>query len=754
MTNILKNKKMAAGILVLAIVVGLGVYGFLARHSDCYAKKGSVLRVWAPAYMEMGLFVKNALAPIVLERCGYVIEFRESEIDYREAARDVAAALADNPDVGLLMIDEGLARRLANKGVIAEPSAVLFSIEEETGLDFFGIALVKTGLGGAKSALPEALDTSAIPTPFTWGALIVNAQIRVPKKTLEKIEKGLDVADTVIKIANEDVQGIVYDRVKDAVLDRVEKKLAEHYIEKSVAEGISKEIAEQFGKAVAERVVTKINVGIGLAESAKDIYDILKESYELDTALADLEKSLARDIKDSRDRIGRAAEEALGLAFALMRCEAEPDEADQKLGVLERQAHRDYTRASDLAAEIHKTTGNQAEANRQMEINDKVFKAFGAAAKAAKAAIAARRAMGKECSLISLQPDPVDFGDVCIRDTKKISVRVKNFNEMEIRVRETDLNEWPRAPLFYMEGQRANYPLAAGEEQLYNIEYLPDRAGEHTATLSVNVALKILGEELSENRKVPVKGRGVKCAEESRKYPKLSFSPDPVDFGSVCIGDSKTMALTATNDGNYDLLDWKYLNPLDPFSVSPLPDVQRLSVGERHEYSVMFSARPGRAEDRFGVAAEFINEFGDKAFSRFEVKLRGQGIDCSPKKEEAVISPKASEPPAVPALPTTNKCEAVCGVGRVKNAATLAACSDISREFLCIQNKQACYDYLVPTGWQNDSGCCCKDEPVARPAGNRIDCSKFVGWDVNGFAVTKNPKFPLNSSTLSPAECK
>ena len=129
-----------------------------------------------------------------------------------------------------------------------------------------------------------------------------------------------------------------------------------------------------------------------------------------------------------------------------------------------------------------------------------------------------------------------------------------------------------------------------------------------------------------------------------------------------------------------------------------------------------------------------------------------------PPAQPSVSKPeKTPEPPSAPPLPSDPneaRCAAVCGKNRYSPATSQQACSDTSKDFLCIQNKQSCYDYLIPKGWQNDSNCCCKDEPVARSAGSRINCAKFVGWDINGFAVEKNPKYPFSSATLSPAECR
>ena len=133
-------------------------------------------------------------------------------------------------------------------------------------------------------------------------------------------------------------------------------------------------------------------------------------------------------------------------------------------------------------------------------------------------------------------------------------------------------------------------------------------------------------------------------------------------------------------------------------------------------------------------------------------------IGDSPSSKSPSVSPNPDpEPPGAPPAPVDPKeaqCKVICGTDRYSPATSQQACSDTSRDFLCIQNKQACYDYLIPKGWQNDSNCCCKDAPVARPAGGRIDCSKFIGWDANGFAIEKNPKYPFSSSTLPPAECK
>ncbi len=105
------------------------------------------------------------------------------------------------------------------------------------------------------------------------------------------------------------------------------------------------------------------------------------------------------------------------------------------------------------------------------------------------------------------------------------------------------------------------------------------------------------------------------------------------------------------------------------------------------------------------------------------------------------------------------RCDQVCGVdengvSRYSPETSLEECSNTSQVFLCIQNKEACYNYLIPRGWQTDSNCCCKDEPVITYAGDRINCGSFKGWDANGYAVDRWVVYPFGESTKSAAECK
>ncbi|OGL69599.1 MAG: hypothetical protein A2745_02185 [Candidatus Harrisonbacteria bacterium RIFCSPHIGHO2_01_FULL_44_13] len=771
MINFLKNRKAPAVVVfIMCAAVGAAAYLFITRDSfACHADEGAVVRVWAPAYMEMGPFVGNILAPAVTKRCGYNLEFNESEIDYREAARDISAVLAENPGNDLLMLDESLVRDLADEGIIAEPDAVLFSIKEETGLDFFGIAMVDAKIISAAS--DDSGTTDPRPASLIPSWLIKSGFAQTPG---ELLVEGLKAARNVIDISQMDgekvMTKIAEEELKRRATELGEKELGK-FIEKQAAQRLEKrvlqktitreaaeKIAEKFGATVAKKVFTKLNVALSVIDGAKDVYDIVKESYELDSALSNLEESLRMNIETARKRIGNAGDEALGLAMALFNCETDPDGAEARLRILEDQVRRDRDFVNELAAEIHRTTGSQAEANRQMRLNDEILKYFGAAAEAAMEAIGARRAMGDECSLISIKPDPVDFDDVCIRKTKDIAVYAKNFHKTEIRLRETNLNEWPRAPLFYVEGQRGNFALPPGKTHGYAIQFLPQQEKIDEATLSLIAELKVFGIKLIETRNVPVKGRGIYCQEEKVRdtMPKLSFNPDPVDFGEICIGDSKTVGVRAENTGNYDLRIGPYGRPGSPFSVvSPLSDMPRLLKGDALDFSIKYVASPGYEEDAFSIYSNALNDYGDEILPMApKVKLSGRGIDCSAGNDGgAQVAPGSESATPVPES-AANKCETICGQGRVKAASSLAACSDTSQEFLCIQNKKACYNYLVPAGWQNDSGCCCIDPYIEAPASERIDCSKFSGWDANGYAVTKNVKYPADSATLPPEECK
>ena len=771
MMNFLKNRKAPAVVVfVICAVVGAAAYLFITRDSFvCHANEGAIVRVWAPMYMEMGPFVKNILAPAAAKRCGYNLEFNESEINYREAARDISAVLAENPGNDLLMLDESLARELADKGIIAEPDAVLFSIKEETGLDFFGIAIVdarKSPVAPDDAGTADPRPASLIPS---W--LIKSGFAQSPG---ELLVEGLKAAKDVINISQMDGEEVMTKIAEDELKRRamesgerelgkfIEKQAAQRLekrvIQKTITREAAKKIAEKFGATVAKKVFTKLNVALSVIEGAKDLYDIVKESYELESALSNLEESLRKNIDNARKRIGNAGDEALGLAMALLSCETDPDGAEARLRILEGQVRRDRDFVNELAAEIHRTTGSQSEANRQMRLNDEILKYFGAAAEAAMEAIGARRAMGNECSLISIKPDPVDFDEICIRKTKNIAVSAKNFYKTEIRLRETYLNEWPRSPLFYVEGQRGNFVLPPGKTHEYVIEYLPEQEKVDEATLSLTAELKVFGIKLTETRNVPVKGRGVYCQEEKvrDKMPKLSFTPDPVDFGEICIGDLKTVGVRAENTGNYDLRIGSYGRPGPPFSVvSPLSDVPRLLKGDALDFSIKYTASPGYEEDTFSIYSNALNDYGDEILPMApKVKLSGRGIDCSVGNDKGAQVAPGSESITPVSESAANKCEAVCGAGRVKDADSLAACSDTSQEFLCVQNKKACYNYLIPVGWQNDSGCCCVDPYVETSAAGRIDCSKFSGWDANGYAVTKNVKYPAGSSTLPPGECE
>src|SRR3989338_8557676 len=236
MINFLKNRRApVAVVFVICAAVAAAAYLFIARDSfACHAGEGAVVRVWAPMYMEMGPFVENILASAVTKRCVYNLEFNESEIDYREAARDISAVLAENPGNDLLMLDESLVRELADKGIIAEPDAVLFSIKEETGLDFFGIAIVdarKSPVAPDDAGTADPRPASLIPS---W--LIKSGFAQSPG---ELLVEGLKAAKDVINISQMDgeevMTKIAEDELKRRAMESGERELGK-FIEKQAAQ--------------------------------------------------------------------------------------------------------------------------------------------------------------------------------------------------------------------------------------------------------------------------------------------------------------------------------------------------------------------------------------------------------------------------------------------------------------------------------------------------------------------------------------
>ena len=105
-------------------------------------------------------------------------------------------------------------------------------------------------------------------------------------------------------------------------------------------------------------------------------------------------------------------------------------------------------------------------------------------------------------------PNPVDFGEVCVGDSAQIRVTVTNTGDFALTV--TDY-EWPEAPFEVISTIPRTLTLAIGASYEYNIEFTPTDVGTFYGEFGITVEFEYRGETYSRQLVGDLVGDGVLC---------------------------------------------------------------------------------------------------------------------------------------------------------------------------------------------------------------------------------------------------
>jgi len=141
---------------------------------------------------------------------------------------------------------------------------------------------------------------------------------------------------------------------------------------------------------------------------------------------------------------------------------------------------------------------------------------------------------------LTVNPDPVSFGNRKVGETDTIEVRLSNSGEATLTITEITLDE-SGSEYFSISAMpdipETGFVLAWNEELIVTLSYTPGATGAHSSAL--NIASNSNGDP---QRSVEISGNGIDS--------QLIVTPATVDFGDVRIGTpSETIQVTITNDG-------------------------------------------------------------------------------------------------------------------------------------------------------------------------------------------------------------
>ncbi|GAB2581367.1 choice-of-anchor D domain-containing protein [Microlunatus antarcticus] len=170
-------------------------------------------------------------------------------------------------------------------------------------------------------------------------------------------------------------------------------------------------------------------------------------------------------------------------------------------------------------------------------------------------------------------PGSLDFGDVPVRGSVTASVSVSNSGATATTITGATA---PTGTFSSTSLPVTGTTLQPGASVSVPVTYAPGAAGPTTSEVVVSSS--------TGNVRIPVVGNGVTGS------PKLTLSPQQVDFGDVEVGKSVSESFDLSNTGNLLLTLSKAAPPTAPFLVpSPVSEGQPIEPGDTIPQSVTFA---------------------------------------------------------------------------------------------------------------------------------------------------------------------
>ncbi|MHA6764010.1 choice-of-anchor D domain-containing protein [Streptacidiphilus sp. PAMC 29251] len=204
-------------------------------------------------------------------------------------------------------------------------------------------------------------------------------------------------------------------------------------------------------------------------------------------------------------------------------------------------------------------------------------------------------------------PATIAFGTVPTGAHNTVSVSITNTGTAPVTI----TGSTPPSAPFTATGFPANgSTLAAGASVSISVTYTPTTAGNQSGSLSVTSNAGAVT--------VPLAGTAVTGAAH------LSITPNPLDFGSVGLGQSATKTFTISNTGNITLTLTKAAPPVGAFNTStPVSEGQQLSPGDSITQTITFTPTA------LGAASAQYSITGDDGQGAILEKLTGTGVTAT-----------------------------------------------------------------------------------------------------------------------------
>ena len=232
---------------------------------------------------------------------------------------------------------------------------------------------------------------------------------------------------------------------------------------------------------------------------------------------------------------------------------------------------------------------------------------------------------------ITVQPQIIDFGDVCVSLEKKDSTKIR-FRGNGISFQITDIIPDSRAPFFKDRPLDGQEPIFTNPNADSRQEYLDSATivmSFRPTTVGDFVDSIVIEDECPGSRYVvQLRGRGVKY--------NLEVNPATgIDFGRVPVGTTRTGSVWVHNRGASPATLGPHILPPGDFTVVTPPDFNGLVLNAGDSIEVVVEYSP----DDVGYDADsvLVNAVGP-CTQRVEIDLRGEGVEvCLDTDRDTIV---------------------------------------------------------------------------------------------------------------------
>ena len=195
--------------------------------------------------------------------------------------------------------------------------------------------------------------------------------------------------------------------------------------------------------------------------------------------------------------------------------------------------------------------------------------------------------------ILEVTPSDHDFETVDIGESLDQVITLENTGEAPAEVTALDVSD-DADEAFSLTDNTTPISLDAGDTHEFTATYAPTDEGSHQADIEI--------EHSADNDSpmtLPLSGTATDPSE-----PHLAVDPEPIDFGTVLVGESATETVTVENDGDAEL-SGSVGKPSESFTVTSGAGDFTLDAGESRDVEVTYAPEEtGEAASSFDIEAE------------------------------------------------------------------------------------------------------------------------------------------------------